>query len=328
MNAHRRLILLLGLLVASMMISIALGDQSFTPKRLVSILLGGGDETQRMILLSFRLPRVFMTVLVGMALAVSGVLMQCVLRNDLVEPGIMGVASGGNLGITLAVIFGGSQIDSPWTMPAMSMICAMMTVLIVCLLAYDGSAMLPTRLLLTGVAVSTGIGAFTLVLSLHIDRQAYAQALAWLAGSFSKSDWNYVTVLACWLLGTIPFTLAVHNILDVLRLREEVSRSLGLPVDRWRIILLLFGVMLGASAMSAVGSMAFVGLVAPHIGRRLVGHSHRYLIVAASIVGAISTLLADTIGRIAFLPIEMPAGVIVSVLGGIYFLYLLVTARS
>ncbi|QDT41989.1 Iron-uptake system permease protein FeuC [Gimesia alba] len=328
MTCKQIFLLLLGVLLAIALASLSLGNQSFSPLRLGQILFGEGDEIQRMILLSFRLPRILMAVMVGAALAVSGVLMQCVLRNDLAEPGIMGVSSGGNLGVSLAIIFGGSELISPWTLPVMSIVCAMTTVLLVCILAYDRYALSPIRLLLTGVAVSTAIGAFTLVLSLNVDRQAYARAVAWMAGSLNKADWNYVAALGGWLGITLPVVWSLHHIMNLLRLREETGLGLGLAVGRWRIFLLLFGVTIGAAAMSVVGSIAFVGLVAPHIGRRLVGPNHLPLLPAAALVGAALLLLADTLGRTLFLPVEMPAGVIVSALGGAYFLYLLMTTRG
>lgn len=320
-------VLLVGLCGVTLS-GLCLGSHLTTPWQILENLFGEVDSAQRMIFVSFRIPRLILAAEVGSALAVSGVLVQCVLRNNLAEPGIMGTSSGGNLGSTLAIVLSGFQLVSPWTVPVMSILCSMTTVLLVCALAYDHQALSPKRLLLTGVAVNTAVGAATLVVSLNIDRQAYAQALAWTAGSFNKADWNYVVALSALLTIALPGTWIFSRTMDLLSLRDDQGMSLGVSVRFWRIFLLLYGVSIGAAGMSAVGSVAFVGLVAPHIGRRLVGTRHRRLLPAAALVGSSLVVFADTLGRTLFLPIEIPAGVVASALGGLFFLYLLLTTRG
>ncbi|OYP32961.1 FecCD family ABC transporter permease [Rhodopirellula sp. MGV] len=321
---------LMWMIVTVLAVSLAgvcLGSQTLSPSRIIELLDAQPDNVQRTILLSFRLPRVAMGLGVGMTLAISGVLIQCVLRNELAAPGILGVSSGANLGVTLAVIFGGAQIISAWIFPAMSMLCAAATVLFVCALSYDSRKLLPVRLLLTGVAVSTSMSAITLVFAMKMDRQAYAQSIAWMSGSFGKSDWNYATAIGCVLLILLPTCWSIRKQLDVLRFSDQTVMGLGIAVDRWRVSILLLGVMAGAAAMAVVGSVAFVGLIAPHIARRLIGPNHGTLVASAGLVGAGFLTAADTLGRTMFHPIEMPAGIIVSVLGGIYFLSLLIMQR-
>lgn len=320
--------ILIALLLLAIAGSMACGSQFIGPVKLVETLSGYGDEVRQMVLVSFRLPRVLLAVLVGLGISVSGVLLQGVLRNDLAAPGVLGVSSGANLGVTIVLLLGGLSSPSPWVVPGASIAGGMGTVLLVCLLAADRGNVSPTRLLLTGVAVSAALGAFTLILSLNIDRQVYARAVAWMAGSFNKADWNYVAALAGWLAVTLPMAWLAGPVLNVLYLGDDAATSLGLPVRRWRMGLLVLAAILGAVCMAMVGSIVFLGLIAPHIARRLVGPNHVTLMPAAALVGAVLMLAADTLGRTVLAPAEIPAGISVGVLGGVYFLYLLMTIKG
>jgi len=178
------------------------------------------------------------------------------------------------------------------------------------------------------VAVSAALGAFTLILSLNIDRQVYAQAVAWMAGSLNKGDWNYLVALAGWLAVIIPLAWIAAPVMNVLRLGDDSATSLGLPVQTWRMLLLILAAVSGAVSMSVTGSIVFLGLIAPHVARRLVGPNHVTLIPAAAIVGALLLLTADTLGRTLSAHAEIPAGISVGILGGLYFLYLLMTTKG
>ncbi|MCC9601299.1 iron ABC transporter permease [Stieleria sp. JC731] len=328
MTTPQKFIYLVAGLIAVVIVSACLGNQTYSPIRIWKIIQSDESLTHQTILLSFRFPRIALASVVGLTLAVSGVLIQSVLRNDLAAPGILGVSSGSNLGVTLTMIIGGSQITSPWMLPAMSMLCASLTVLLVCILAYHSNTLSPVRLLLTGVSVSLSIGALTLVLAMHLDRTAYAHSIAWMSGSLAKADWNYVFAIAGLVTVALPVAWSNRHLLDAMRFSDETANSLGVSVNAARVCTLLFAVLIASAAMSVVGSVAFVGLIAPHIGRRLTGPNHGPLIASASLVGAGLLVGSDTIGRAVFHPVEMPAGVIVSVVGGAYFLYLLVTHRS
>lgn len=324
----RTFIALLGIVVFVSLASLGMGSQWMSPIALSSSLLGYGNETQQMIVWSFRMPRVLLVLLVGWGIAISGVMMQGVLRNDLAEPGILGVTTGGNLGITLALSLFGIQIASPWTLPAMSMAGGLCVVLAVCGLAIDRGGIYPARLLLTGVAVSAAVGAFTLVLSLNVDRQIYSQALAWATGSFNKADWNYVLALAAWLGLLMPVVMAICPVLNILRLRDENVISLGVSVFHWRLLLLVIAVALGSAAMAMSGGIVFLGLIAPHIARRLSGPQHGRLVPTTGLMGMLLLLIADTAGRTLLAPVEIPAGIMVGGVGGIYFVYQLMTTKG
>jgi iron complex transport system permease protein len=197
------------------------------------------------------------------------------------------------------------------------------TLLLVCAIANDGQFLAPTSLLLTGIAVSAGMGAASLVIAMHIDLQVYAYAISWMAGSLTKGDWNYVSALAAWLAATLPIAWLVAASLNVMQLGDEASIGLGVPVRRRRLALLTLAVAISGACMALVGGIVFLGLLGPHIARRLIGPNNRLLIPAAAVIGAGLLLLADTISRTAFSPLEIPAGVTVNAFGSPYFLYLL-----
>ena len=329
MERHRRIfaILLLAIPIAAF-VAWELGTRPIDPLTLVQTLTGDGDDVRRTVLLSFRLPRILLALLVGAGFSVSGVFLQGILRNDLAAPGVLGVSAGGNLGVTLTLLIGGANLASPWLMPGMSIAGGMGALLAVYLLAAGREVTSPTRLLLSGVAVSAALGSLTLILSLHIDRQVYAYAVAWMSGSLGKADWNYVLVLAAWLSVCIPAAWIVAPVLDVLRLGDGAAVSLGLAVRPWRTGLLVLAVVLGAVSMSVSGGVLFLGLIGPHVARRLVGPGHTALTPAAALTGALLLLIADTVGRTMVAPQEIPAGVLVGAIGGVYFLYLLATSKG
>ncbi len=315
--------ILIGLTLLVLLGGMQLGYLSMGPVRIVQTLLGHTSDAERMILLDFRLPRVVFALLVGMGISVSGVLLQGVLRNDLAAPGILGVAAGGNLSVILVLLIGGMQLASPWIVPGASIVGGLATMLLVCLLAYDGRRFSPIQLLLTGVAVSAAIGSITLVVSLYVDRQVYAYTVAWMSGSLSKGDWNYNAALAVWMAVLLPLTWSLAPTINILRLGDEVATGLGLWVHGQLVLLLALAVALSAVCMALAGGIVFLGLLGPHIARRLVGPNHVVLLPTAALMGALLLLAADTAGRTVLAPAEIPAGVAVSALGAPYFLFLL-----
>ena len=232
---HRRrrmYLLLIALLTLAMVASMELGSQPMGPGTLAKTLVGYGDEVRQMILLSFRLPRVVLALLVGMGVSVSGVLMQGVLRNDLAAPGVLGVSAGGNLGVVVALLIGGLQLASPWIVPGMSILGGLAALLLVCLLAADGDVTSPTKLLLMGVAVSAACGALTLILSLilslNLDRQVYAYAVAWMSGSLGEGGLELCFGVGC-LVGRFGALVAwcTAPMMNVLRLGDGHGHGPG-----------------------------------------------------------------------------------------------------
>jgi iron complex transport system permease protein len=301
------------------------GYTSLSPEAIVETLLGRGSPEEQLVLLSFRLPRATFALLAGAGIAVSGAMFQSILRNDLAEPGILGVSAGANLAIVLVLAtMAGAVLSSVFFLPASAVCGAMVAMLLVYVLCLN-SQYSSIRLLLTGVAVSSALGAFTLLITLQLSERLYKFAVAFTAGSLSTADWNYVGVLAAWLGVLIPLAWSHAPTLNVLRTGDETAIGLGVPVARRSLFLLAVAVANCAACMALSGGVVFLGLISPHIARRLVGPNHTVVIPASALVGATLLILADVAGNTLF-PIELPAGVMVSAMGAPYFLYLL--ARS
>jgi iron complex transport system permease protein len=187
---------------------------------------------------------------------------------------------------------------------------------------------LPTRLLLVGIAVGYGASAAMLLFSLRMDFVTYNRVVTWMSGTLAAADWHSaLLVLPCCLV-LIPVALSRSRVLNVLSLGDGVAASLGVAAKRELLVCLAVATTLTSACVAICGHIGFLGLVAPHLARRLVGQNHALVFPAASLCGAILLLAADSLGRNLLAPVEIPAGVLVGVLGGIYFLYLLATTKG
>jgi ABC-type Fe3+-siderophore transport system permease subunit len=326
-RTHRRpalvLPLLAGLLMLVVVIAVHIGYTWLSPGEVARSLFGYGNAETDLILWSFRLPRIAFALLVGSGVAVSGAVLQGVLRNDLAEPGILGISAGASLTIVLSIaMLGYGVLASTLVLPVVAICGALAAILLVCALCVGGGQSSP-RLLLTGVAVSSLLSAVTLLASMKISAEAHAFAVAFSAGSLSMADWNFVAALALWLGLLVPLAWSYAPTLNVLRLGENAATGLGVQVSRWSFVLLSLAVAICASCMALAGGMLFLGLVSPHIARRLVGADHVVAIPAAALVGALLLVGADLLGSHVVPMAEIPAGIMVSALGALYFLFLL-----
>ena len=305
------------------------GCGPFSPGKIFQALFGVGGMPEQMALWSFRLPRIAFALLVGAGIAVSGAVIQGIFRNDLAEPGILGISAGASMGIVLMLgMFGGyAGLHSVCVLPLAAMGGALAAILLVCALCL-GASHAPLRLLLTGVAVSSALGAITLFISMQISSEAYSFAVAFSAGSLGAADWNYVFALVFWLGLLLPLLWTFAPALNVLRLGEPAAVGLGVRVPAFPFLLLALAVAVCAACMALAGGLLFLGLIAPHIARRLVGSDHGIAIPVAGLAGAALLILADLLACRILPSTEIPAGVMVSALGAPYFLYLLMRRGS
>ncbi|QDU60261.1 Iron-uptake system permease protein FeuB [Planctomycetes bacterium Pan216] len=300
-----------------------LGYIHYSPWTILKSFVGFGGVEENLVLWSFRFPRVAFAILVGGGIAVSGAIMQGVLKNDLAEPGLLGVSAGSSLAITLSLgTLGYSVLASVFILPLAAITGSVATMLLVCLLCSSGQHSSP-RLLLTGVAVGSAISAISLFASMQLNSEARSFAIAYSAGSLNGAGWNYVIALAVWLGVLVPCAWLASPTLNVLRLGDLVATGLGIRVSIGALVLLSLAVAIGASCVAFAGSIWFLGLIAPHIARRLIGANHSLLIPASALVGAVLLILADVVGTNAIPYTEIPAGIMVSAIGAPYFLYLL-----
>lgn len=318
------------LLVLSFIVSMNTGYTKLSPSDTLRTLFGGGTGKENLILFHFRLPRIVVSVLVGGGLALSGCIIQGISKNPLADPGLLGINAGAGLMVILYVLFFGAQsFLSVFTLPFLALIGAGAAAAAIYVLAFKkNEGVAPMRLILTGVAVQAGISALTTVLVVKLDETQFDFVAAWQAGSVWGSNWKFVLSLLPWLLVLIPYVLVKSRVLDVLNLGDDTAYSLGAAVERERRGLLAASVALAASCVAVSGSISFVGLIAPHLARRLVGPRHGILLPACALTGAALVLAADTVARVIVQPSEIPTGIMVAIIGAPYFLYLLARSRQ
>ncbi|ODP27114.1 Hemin transport system permease protein HmuU [Paenibacillus nuruki] len=326
---QRRAIWITGLMVAIaiviVLISLNTGSIRLSPLRVMWTWLGQGSTVENLIMFQYRLPRILITILAGIGLGVAGAVLQGVSRNSLADPGILGINAGAGFGLIIFVSFF-RTMEGPIALliPLFTFGGGVLIALVIFMLSYDRQrGLLPIRLILVGIAVAAGVSAITLLLSLKLDPDTYAFAATWLAGSVWGREWVNVWALLPWIALFVPWVYLRSRTLDMFVLGDDIAASLGNSTTRSRIVLLLLAVGLASSSVAMVGSIGFIGLIAPHIARQLVGARHQHFVPVAAMIGMIMLLSADTIGRSIFQPNFVPAGVVVALIGGPYFIYIL-----
>ncbi|MCE7792867.1 iron ABC transporter permease [Salipaludibacillus sp. CUR1] len=318
---------LIALTVLTMAISLSAGYSALSFSRVFPVLFGQGTFQESFVLFSIRLPRMIVVMLAGMALALSGAILQGITRNDLADPGIIGINSGAGAAVAVFFLFFPVQPGTfVYALPAAAFAGALLTAAAIWFFARENrtGVLNPNRFILTGVGFSLALSGLMIVLISSADRQKVDFIASWLAGSVWGTDWPFVWALLPWLLVLIPLVLAKASRLNLLALGEQVSTGVGVAVRKEQIILILAAVALAASAVSVTGGIAFVGLMAPHIARALTGSAHQRMIPVALLIGGMLLLAADTLGRNLADPDGIPAGIVVALIGAPYFVYLLV----
>ncbi|MEH7084120.1 iron ABC transporter permease [Neobacillus drentensis] len=316
---------LLGLILLSCIIGMGLGYSSLSYDRLIPTLLGHGTFKEDFVLFSIRLPRMIITLLAGIALALSGSILQGITRNDLADPGIIGINSGAGVAITVFFLFFPIEAGSfVFVLPLVAFCGAILTAALIYLLSYKrNSGMQPVRLVLVGIGFSMALSGVMIVLISSAEREKVDFIAKWLAGNIWGTDWPFIWAFLPWLMILIPFTLYKANRLNLLGLSESAAIGVGVSIEKERIVLLITAVALAASAVSVTGGISFIGLMAPHIAKALVGPRNQLFIPLAILIGGWLLLIADTIGRNLIDPNGIPAGIMVALIGAPYFMYLL-----
>ncbi|MCU0551409.1 MAG: iron ABC transporter permease [Leptolyngbya sp. Prado105] len=320
-------VLLSSLLSVLLIIAIAgilLGNRTIDFNQLIDLLSGNETALSQTVILNLRLPRLLVAMVAGATLAVSGLLLQGVVRNPLAGPEIVGVTSGAGLGAMIVLVLVPNA--TPESLSFAAMIGAVSAFGCVYLLSWK-KGVLPARLALIGIAVSAfcsaGINVLVVLAKLRV-----AQAIVWLSGSTYARQWDELGRLLILPVLLLPIVWLFARRLDVLALGEDVPRILGMSLQRVRAAMIAIAVVLSAAAVSTVGTISFVGLIAPHAGRLLVGYRHRQLVPIVAILGAILVSLADVVGRVAIAPREIPSGLVTAMIGAPYFLWLILSNRK
>lgn len=318
------------LIVLVFFISMDIGYIKLSPVDVLKTLFGAGDSKQNLILFQFRLPRIVISLLVGAGLAVSGGILQGMTRNALADPGILGINSGAGLMLVLFVSFFPTDMASSiFMLPFFALIGAVLSAALIYFLSYSRSeGLVPTRMILIGVAVGAAISAAMIVLTLRLNPEKYQFVATWLAGSIWATNWSFVIALLPWIIILLPVVFMKSNVMNVLNLGDSLATGLGTRLEKERLMLLVIAVGLAGSCVAVSGGISFVGLIGPHLARRLVGPKHQVAMPAAALIGALLVIVADTIGRSILQPSQIPTGIVVAIIGAPYFLYLLAKSRS
>lgn len=328
--------IMLLLLIFTMIIATAMGAVYVPFLQTVKIILKNWgilkntsiQEGQEAIIFFIRFPRVVVAALVGAALAISGAVMQGMFKNPMADPGIIGISSGAGLGAVTAITLGLTSV-SMYFMPLFASVGAILAALIIFILSSKRGKIQVLTLILAGVAVSTFINAITnMVLTLSSNDYQAKQFLFWLVGGLSGTMWEHARLVFVPILLCISVLLTFSRDLNLLLLGEEEAQSLGLNPSRSRKLLLLLVSITTASAVCVSGAISFVGLIVPHIIRLIVGPDHRILLPASAIGGAIFLVACDLIARVVVNPTEIGVGIVTSLLGAPYFLFLLIRAKN
>ncbi|OQM44399.1 iron ABC transporter permease [Anoxybacillus sp. UARK-01] len=322
-------LLMLGLIV--FLVSLGMGSAYISPLNVAKTLFGSGTDMEKIVIHTFRLPRAIVALFVGMSLAVAGAILQGMIRNPLASPDVLGMTSGAAAAVVAFLALFSDQnhsltISIHW-LPLGAFVGATVSVFLVYMLAWK-NGISPFRLVLIGIGISALMQAGTTFLMITGPIYRASQANVWITGSIYGASWKDVAFLVPWALILLMISIISARKLNIQELGDEIALGVGVSLQRQRLFLLLLSTALTGGAVAFAGGIGFVGLMAPHIARRLVGSSFGALLPAAALLGAILVMLADLVGRTMFAPLEVPAGVFTAALGAPYFIYLLYKSRQ
>ena len=320
------LFLSLAALVSVGLISLLAGENVLTLSQLLGVDTLADDSVERIILYEIRLPRMLMAAACGALLSISGVIMQGLFRNPLVEPYTMGLSGGALLGVGMATILGMVESFGSWTVTLMAMVGALVSMAVVLIfrhMTHSGQY----AMLLVGVMISFATSSANMLLMSLATRDNLSQIVGWSMGTFDAVVPTGAAVMAVVAVVVAVVSPLAGNVLNILSLGEDVAGHLGVNVRLVVSVLFVVATMLAAACVSEVGLVAFVGLVVPHVVRRLVGSDHRLLLPLSGVVGAAYMIFCDVLARQVLYPRELPAGVFSGIIGGFLFIFLVMRRK-
>lgn len=316
------LFLLLALLAIIFAASLVIGSEKVAITQIIKALQEQNYSAFHLkILFTLRLPRSILALVSGALLAGAGTVFQGFFRNSLADPGLIGVSSGATLGAVLFSIFA-------LFIPLGAFLGAIGAVLLVYIIAGGKKTSFePSRLLLAGTALGVFFSAVTSIIILMKDKELYKMYL-WTQGSFNGKGWQFVRIILLPSILSILLMVLTVKPLDILSSGEKTAQSLGLPLQKVRVLCLIAGSLASATAVCAGGTIGFIGLIAPHIMRILFGSTHKKLLPLSMVFGSILLLLADIFSRTITAPMELPIGIVTAILGVPFFLHILLHAKK
>jgi iron complex transport system permease protein len=327
--------LLMLFLILTIAFAVTVGPMQIPPIEVYKIIIKNipfiGDlvrvessSSAEVVVFQVRLSRVLAAALVGIALAVAGVVLQALFRNPMADPYLLGISAGASLGASLAIAFGigFSFFGLLFSVPIMAFVFAIGTVILVYSVARRGQGVEMLTLLLVGIAVNSFLLAIMAIVRI-VSGDAIHAIMAWILGSLVTSNWSYVEVIMPFVVIGVALIYVFAKDLNIILLGEEQAHHLGVDTERLKRIMLASATLITAAAVSISGIIGFVGLIIPHIARILVGPDHRILIPSSALAGAIVLILCDTMARTVVRPVELPVGIFTSLLGCPFFIYLI-----
>jgi iron complex transport system permease protein len=331
LSAVKKIFLLMAVTALIFILSTGLGDMNIQPWTVLMVFFGGGTELEQLVVQSFRLPRIIIALLAGMSLAIAGALLQGMVRNPLASPDIIGITGGAGAAVVGFLAFFSDEnnaltVSIQW-LPLAAFAGAAVVAFLVYFLAWKNGVS-PVRLVLIGIGISALMQAIITMLMILGPIFRASQANIWITGTVNASNWKDVQILLPWTLILILIAFVLARNVNIQELGEEIATGVGSHIQRQRIILLTLATGLVGGAVAFAGGIGFVGLMAPHMARRLVGSSFGALLPVAALLGGTLVMIADLVGRTLFLPLEVPAGVFTAAIGAPYFIYLLFKTKN
>lgn len=321
-------IILLLLCIGTVILSTGIGSVRIHPLDVIRVLTGQGDSAMSMIIMKLRLPRILIAVLVGASLAVAGAILQGMIRNPLASPDIVGISEGASLGAVCFFFFFAGSV-SIHLLPVVAIVCAFIATAAIYLLAWKHGVS-PLRLVLIGIGMSAAFKSVSYMLMISTsDYFIGAKSLTFMTGSIYGTSWEKdVWTLLPWVAILLPITFIQARNINVQQLGDEVATGVGSKVQRQRLLLLFLSVALAGAAVAIGGAITFIGLIAPHIARKLVGPAFGGVLPVSALIGALILLLSDMAARTLFAPLDLPAGIFTAAVGAPFFIYLLYRQRN
>ncbi|MDP3912703.1 MAG: iron ABC transporter permease [Bacteroidota bacterium] len=317
---------LLVLLVASVILSLSVGEMNLGFSDIFSILSQGNDSMEYTILSQIRAPRILLGIAVGGALSLSGILLQGVYRNPLVEPYTLGISGGASLGVAFAIVFGLHQLIGSFVLPLTGFMGAFLIIFLVYTISTRSGRINIQSMLLTGVMVSFIASSSMMLLMATTSSENLHGIVFWIMGSLDEPDRSLIYITLVMSLVSLAASYFFVQPLNALRLGEEKAKQLGINTDTTIKLLFLLASLLAGVCVAVAGVIGFVGLIIPHLMRLLAGSDYRILLVSSFLSGSIFLVLSDVIARTIISPNELPIGVITGIIGGV--LFLLMMSRS
>lgn len=317
-------VILLGLVLAlaiAAVVSLFVGSEATAPGRVLTALFGDGDREAQTLVLQYRLPRTVVAIVVGAALGTAGALIQAYTRNPLADPGILGVNAGATLGVALAIMMGFSATVGALVLPALVGAC-LATIAVLLLASAGRGPATPVRMTLSGVALTAVFGGVTTAIRLY-DPSTFERYRSWVAGSVAGRSLTELVTVAPYIVVGLVVAMLLLRPLNAIALGLDIASSLGVNTTRTRVLTIGATTLLVGAATAVAGPIGFLGLMAPHVCRLLIGNDHRRIIPMSMLVAPVVLLVSDIVARVIIPMREVPVGVMTAFIGAPVLIWLI-----